>query len=32
VASGAAISGIQTGLRCNAPATVNTRGYIEYEE
>lgn len=32
VASGAAISGIQTGLRVTAPAIVNTRGYIEFEE
>jgi hypothetical protein len=32
VASGAAISGIQGGIRCNAPAIVNIRGYIEYEE
>jgi len=32
VASGAAISGIQAGIRCNAPAAVNTRGYIETEE
>jgi hypothetical protein len=32
VASGAAISGIQVGVRCNAPAAVNMRGYYEYEE
>ena len=32
VASGAAISGIQTGVRVTAPAIVNTRGYIEFEE
>ena len=32
VASGAAISGIQGGIRVTAPAIVNTRGFIEFEE
>jgi len=32
VASGTSLSGNQVGLRVTAPAVVNTRGYIEYEE
>lgn len=32
IASGAAISGIQVGLRVTAPQAVNTRAYAEYEE
>ena len=32
VASGTAVSGNQVGLRLTAPAIVNIRGYIEYEE
>jgi hypothetical protein len=32
VASGTAISGNQIGIRVTAPAAVNVRGYIEYEE
>lgn len=32
VASGTAVSGNQMALRATAPATVNTRGYLEYDE
>jgi hypothetical protein len=32
VASGTAVSGNQVGVRVTAPANVNVRGYIEYEE
>ena len=32
VASGTAVSGNQIGVRVTAPANVNVRGYIEYEE
>jgi hypothetical protein len=32
LASGAAISGIQVGLRLTAPQIVNTRSYLEFEE
>lgn len=32
VASGTAVSGNQIGIRVNAPAAVNTRGYLEYDE